>query len=182
MALPASCHGRQLSGRVIGEGEALQPFQSRARGRLDQAGAIRGPSPRTISSCPDAGRSTGCRLSALYGPRDGRSSRHALVRVPRSGRRLPQVGDRGLLRVSHPRLFGLRTVYLRRPWSLAAVGEGLAIDSTARSILLVALSALMLFVPLSGVRDTYSAHDRSADYGGRRTIEAVAGNVDKGAT
>jgi len=66
--------------------------------------------------------------------------------------------------------------------ALLRLGEGLAIDSTARSILLVALSALMLFVPLSGVRDTYSAHDRSADYGGRRTIEAVAGNVDKGAT
>jgi hypothetical protein len=40
----------------------------------------------------------------------------------------------------------------------------------------------MLVVPLSGVRDTYAAHDRSADYGGRRTIGAVAGNVDKGAT
>jgi hypothetical protein len=60
--------------------------------------------------------------------------------------------------------------------------ESLAIGSTARGILLFVLSALMLVVPLSGVRDTYAAHDRSADYGGRRTIDAVAGNVDKGAT
>jgi hypothetical protein len=60
--------------------------------------------------------------------------------------------------------------------------ESLAIGSTARGILLFVLSTLMLVVPLSGVRDTYAAHDRSADYGGRRTIEAVAGNVDKGAT
>src|SRR5215216_1305256 len=66
--------------------------------------------------------------------------------------------------------------------ALLRLGEGLAIDSTARGILLFVLSALLLVVPLSGVRDTYAAHDRSADYGGRRTIEAVAGNVDKGAT
>src|SRR5215216_5454005 len=60
--------------------------------------------------------------------------------------------------------------------------ESLAIGSTVRGILLVVVSTLMLIVPLSGVRDAYTAHDRSADYGGRRMIEAVAGNVDKGAT
>jgi hypothetical protein len=60
--------------------------------------------------------------------------------------------------------------------------ESLAIGSTARGILLVALSTLMLAVPLSGVRDGYAAYDRSGDYGGRRKIEAVAGNVEKGAT
>jgi hypothetical protein len=60
--------------------------------------------------------------------------------------------------------------------------ESLAIGSTARGILLFVLSTLMLIVPLSGVRDAYAAHDRSGDYGGRRTIEVVAGNVEKGAT
>jgi len=60
--------------------------------------------------------------------------------------------------------------------------ESLAIGSTARGILLFVLSTLMLVVPLSGVRDSYAAHDRSADYGGRRMIEAVVGNVEKGAT
>jgi hypothetical protein len=60
--------------------------------------------------------------------------------------------------------------------------ESLAIGSTARGILLVALSTLMLAVPLSGARDGYAAYDRSGDYGGRREIEAVAGNVEKGAT
>ena len=62
------------------------------------------------------------------------------------------------------------------------VVESLEIGSTARSILLVVLSALMLVVPVLGVREAYIAHDRSGDYGGRRTIEAVAGNVEKGAT
>jgi hypothetical protein len=60
--------------------------------------------------------------------------------------------------------------------------ESLAINPAARGILLLVLSALMLLVPLSGVRDAYAAHDRSGDYGGRRTIEAVASNVEKGAT
>src|SRR5215218_3166609 len=60
--------------------------------------------------------------------------------------------------------------------------ESLAIGSTVRGILLVVVSTLMLIVPLSGVRDAYTAHDRSADYGGRRMIETVAGNVEKGAT
>src|SRR5215207_3512614 len=60
--------------------------------------------------------------------------------------------------------------------------ESLAMGSTARGILLFIISTLMLIVPLSGVRDSYAAHDRSGDYGGRRTIEAVAGNVEKGAT
>jgi hypothetical protein len=58
----------------------------------------------------------------------------------------------------------------------------LAIGTTASGILLVSLSALMLVVPLSGVRYSYAAHDRSEDYGGRKKIEAVAGNVEKGAT
>src|SRR5918997_308349 len=66
--------------------------------------------------------------------------------------------------------------------TLLRVAESLAIGSTARRILLVTLSALMLVVPLSGVRDSYAAHDRSGDYGGRKKIEAVAGNVEKGAT
>ena len=66
--------------------------------------------------------------------------------------------------------------------ALLRVAESLAIGSTARSILLVTLSALMLVVPLSGVRDSYAAHDRSGDYGGRKKIEAVAVHVEEGAT
>jgi len=60
--------------------------------------------------------------------------------------------------------------------------EGFSISPTTRRVLLVGLSALMLAVPLLGVRDAYGARDRSGDYGGRRTIEAVASNVEKGAT
>ena len=60
--------------------------------------------------------------------------------------------------------------------------EGLEIGSPARRVLLVGLSALMLVVPILGVREAYAAHDRSGDYGGRKTIEIVAGKVEKGAT
>jgi hypothetical protein len=60
--------------------------------------------------------------------------------------------------------------------------ERLEISSPARKGMLVVLSALVLFVPLLGLRDSYAAHDRSEDYGGRGAIEAVAGNVEKGAT
>ncbi|HEX6708837.1 MAG TPA: DUF2723 domain-containing protein [Rubrobacter sp.] len=60
--------------------------------------------------------------------------------------------------------------------------EGIAAGYVARNFLLGILSVLMLTVPLLGVRDAYGARDRSGDYGGRRTIEAVAGNVEKGAT
>jgi hypothetical protein len=66
--------------------------------------------------------------------------------------------------------------------ALLRVVESLEIDSTARGILLVALSALMLIFPLSGVRDTYAARDRSEDYGGRRMVGAVVSDVEKGAT
>ena len=66
--------------------------------------------------------------------------------------------------------------------ALIRVVESLEIDSTARGILLVALSALMLIFPLSGVRDAYAAHDRSEDYGGRRMVGAVVSDVEKGAT
>jgi Protein O-mannosyl-transferase TMEM260-like len=60
--------------------------------------------------------------------------------------------------------------------------EGFAVASSTRKVLLVVLSVLILAVPLLGVRDAYGARDRSGDYGGRRTIEAVASNVEKGAT
>jgi Protein O-mannosyl-transferase TMEM260-like len=66
--------------------------------------------------------------------------------------------------------------------ALLRVVESLAISPAARGILLLVLSALMLLLPLSGVREAYAAHDRSRDYGGRRTIEAVASNVERGAT
>jgi hypothetical protein len=66
--------------------------------------------------------------------------------------------------------------------ALLRVVECLEIGSSARGILLVALSALMLVVPLLGVREAYVTHDRSEDYAARKTIEAVASNVEKGAT
>src|SRR5215204_3747155 len=53
--------------------------------------------------------------------------------------------------------------------------EGLAVGSATRAILLFILSLLMLALPFVGVREAYAAHDRSSDYGGRKTIEAVAG-------
>ena len=60
--------------------------------------------------------------------------------------------------------------------------ESLEIGSTAGAALVVALSVLMLIVPLLGVREAYVEHDRSEDYAARRTIEAVASKVEKGAT
>lgn len=60
--------------------------------------------------------------------------------------------------------------------------QGLAVGSRTRSILLVVLSVLMLAVPLVGVRDAYASHDRSDDFGARRTIEAVARYTKKDAT
>src|SRR5215204_1282057 len=50
--------------------------------------------------------------------------------------------------------------------------EGLAVGSATRAILLFILSLLMLALPFVGVREAYAAHDRSSDYGGRKTIEA----------
>ncbi len=66
--------------------------------------------------------------------------------------------------------------------ALLRVAESLEIGSTTSRVLLVVLIALLLIVPLVGVRDAYAAHDRSEDYGGRRKIEAVASNVENGAT
>jgi hypothetical protein len=56
------------------------------------------------------------------------------------------------------------------------------IGSAAGAALVVALSVLIFFVPLLGVREAYVEHDRSEDYGARKTIEVVASNVEKGAT
>src|SRR5918997_2424496 len=66
--------------------------------------------------------------------------------------------------------------------ALLRLVENLTIGSTARGALLVILSALMLLVPLLGVPDSYAAHDRREDYGGRRMIGAVVSDVEKGAT
>jgi hypothetical protein len=46
----------------------------------------------------------------------------------------------------------------------------------------VALSVLILFVPLLGVREAYVEQDRSEDYAARKTIEAAASKVEQGAT
>jgi hypothetical protein len=56
------------------------------------------------------------------------------------------------------------------------------IGSTAGAALVVALSVLMLFIPLLGVREAYVQHDLSKDYAARKTIEAVASKVEQGAT
>ena len=60
--------------------------------------------------------------------------------------------------------------------------EGLAVGSATRAILLFILSLLMLALPLVGVREAYAARDRSSDYGGRKTIEAVARYAQSDAT
>src|SRR5215218_5946322 len=56
------------------------------------------------------------------------------------------------------------------------------IGSTAGAALVVALSVLMLFIPLLGVREAYVQHELSQDYAARKTIEAVASKVEQGAT
>jgi len=60
--------------------------------------------------------------------------------------------------------------------------ENLAIGFATNRILLISLSVVMLAVPLVGVREAYVAHDRSGDFGGRRTIEAVARYAKRDAT
>jgi hypothetical protein len=47
---------------------------------------------------------------------------------------------------------------------------------------LLVFSVVVLALPFIGVRDTYGEVDRSHDYEGRRAIEAVARNVEPGAT
>ncbi len=64
---------------------------------------------------------------------------------------------------------------------LRSVG-GLSVGLGARSVLLVGLSGLMLALPLLGTRGEYGALDRSGDYGGRRMVEAVARETQRGAT
>jgi hypothetical protein len=60
--------------------------------------------------------------------------------------------------------------------------EGLAVGSATSRIIVFILSLLMLAIPLVGVREAYAAHDRSGDFGGRKTIETVASNVKQNAT
>ena len=60
--------------------------------------------------------------------------------------------------------------------------EGLAVGSATSRIIVFVLSFLMLAVPLVGVREAYAAHDRSGEFGGRKTIETVASNVKQNAT
>ena len=60
--------------------------------------------------------------------------------------------------------------------------ENLRVGLAARRTSIIALSALMLALPLLGAREAYDALDRSGDYGGRRTVEAVAQNAEEGAT
>jgi hypothetical protein len=60
--------------------------------------------------------------------------------------------------------------------------EGLMVGSAIRTTIVLVLSLLMLVIPLVGVREAYVAHDRSGDFGGRKTIETVASNVKQNAT
>ena len=60
--------------------------------------------------------------------------------------------------------------------------DSLLVSPAIRRVLIFAISALMIVVPLLGLRDAYAARDRSGDYEGRRTIEAVASNVKENAT
>ena len=60
--------------------------------------------------------------------------------------------------------------------------EGFSVGPAARLALLVALSGLMLALPLLAAREAYADLDRSGDYGGRRMVEAVARGAERGAT
>jgi 4-amino-4-deoxy-L-arabinose transferase-like glycosyltransferase len=51
-----------------------------------------------------------------------------------------------------------------------------------RTAAVAVLSALMILAPLYGVGETYRAVDRSRDYTGRETIEAVAEGTERGST
>ena len=60
--------------------------------------------------------------------------------------------------------------------------EGLAAGVATRRIVLIAVSVLVLALPLFGVREAYETHDRSTDFGGSRTIEVVLQNAKRDAT
>jgi hypothetical protein len=60
--------------------------------------------------------------------------------------------------------------------------ENLTPGSFTRATVLLVLSFVMLAIPLVGVRQAYTVHDRSGDFGGRKTVEMVAANVKPGAT
>jgi hypothetical protein len=60
--------------------------------------------------------------------------------------------------------------------------EGLGGGPAVGVVVVFVLSLLMLAIPLVGLRATYVEHDRSGDFGGRKTIETVACNVKQNAT
>jgi len=60
--------------------------------------------------------------------------------------------------------------------------ESLAVGPAARTAILLVLSFFMLAIPLVGVREAYVAQDRSGDFGGRETIEAVTRYAKRDAT
>ena len=175
--------GGSFSGRIVGEGEELQPFQPRARGHLDQTGTVL----ETISSDSSL-------LSSMV---VGVLAAFYLLFTDRATAILLGVLFFGCIVQAAVYLqLGIEDFYVFLIPAFLAFGlcisaglgallrwvESLEISPTARSVLLVILSALMLVVPLSGVRESYVAHDRSGDYAARKAIDAVAGNVEKGAT
>lgn len=60
--------------------------------------------------------------------------------------------------------------------------ETVALSPVPKNALLILLCVVALATPLFGAWGTYAEMDRSGDYEGRRTIEAVADNVEPGAT
>ena len=60
--------------------------------------------------------------------------------------------------------------------------EGLAAGSVPGRVVVFVFSLAVLAVPLIGLPGTYAANDRSGDFGGRKTIEAVVGGVEPNAT
>jgi hypothetical protein len=64
----------------------------------------------------------------------------------------------------------------------AAEGPAARLPSLARTVIPVALSVVVLVLPLVGVGETYREVDRNQDYRGREIIEAVAEDVKPNAT
>jgi 4-amino-4-deoxy-L-arabinose transferase-like glycosyltransferase len=64
----------------------------------------------------------------------------------------------------------------------AAEDQTARLPDVARTVILVALSAVVVVLPLLGVGETYREVDRSQDYRGREIIEAVAEDAKPNAT
>lgn len=87
-------------------------------------------------------------------------------------------------------LYFIPTYLVLSLWAAAGIGalfeevEALitGFPRAAKGAILVALSAMVLVLPLLGVRETYAQDDMSGVYQGRKEIEAVADNAAPNAT